>query len=369
VSKEDNPELLANAFAQLHGEVFASGQMASVNMQRSFQRYLPSAYMLLSNDSGNDIYRGNCGGTRKFRSAPLAALGDTLKSRKCRRYSVETYGLNRWASFTGDWQERRNIGDHSGYDFRSAGVAVGFDQRFSRNAFAGIAFGYDNAYQDFRTIQSRNQTDAFRSILYGGVKSGNVYADGYAGYTKSWHNTRRDINIDAFNGVARSKYSNDMFSTGFEVGRKFGFFTPSVGLHYIHLSTPGVTETGASDANLHVRSNSYNSLRLPIGAKLSRDIESRGLRPRSNIVWTPELRVHYIREMADDSVRVRTSFDNIRSVSFAADSGSWGRNSGRFGVGVNARLSNQLNFRMDYDYEVFDFTSASALSATLGVKW
>jgi uncharacterized protein with beta-barrel porin domain len=246
-------------------------------------------------------------------------------------------------------------------------VVVGLDRRVTRNVFAGVAFAYDNAYQSFSTIQSNSQIDAFRTTLYGGWRSGNVFADGYAGYTKNWHNTRRDINIGTFNEVAKSKYSDNMFSTGLEIGQNLSFgrshLAPSVGFHYIHLSTPSITEAGAGDANLHVHSNSYNSLRMPIGARMSRDISSGG------IVWTPEVRAFYICELLDTSARARTSFDGARGASFAADSGNWGRNSARFGAILNAGLTDRLNFRVDYDYEVFDHTAVSEFGATLGVNW
>jgi outer membrane autotransporter protein len=159
-----------------------------------------------------------------------------------------------------------------------------------------------------------------------------------------------------------------MFSTGIEIGRKLRFgqmqLVPSIGLRYIYLGSPSVTETSAADANLYVYGGDYNSLRLPVGAKLSRD-----LRSRNGIVWTPEARAFYVREFCDASAQARTSFDGVRSVSFIADSGKWGRNSGRFGLGLNAKLSGRMNFRIDYDYEVYDHTTADQISTTLGVNW
>jgi outer membrane autotransporter protein len=96
---------------------------------------------------------------------------------------------------------------------------------------------------------------------------------------------------------------------------------------------------------------------------------SRDFAGHNEIVWTPEVRAFYVREMGDDSVRARTSFNGVRSVSFMAESGNWGRNSARLGVGLNAQLSNRLNFRVDYDYEAFDHTATSEFSTTLGVNW
>jgi len=294
----------------------------------------------------NGVYRG---------VAPCAPVGASRGS------------LTRWASFTGEWLERQGIGMYSGYDLRSAGVVVGMDMNFSRSTFGGIAFGYDNAHQSFQTIRADNSIDAFRTALYGGIRSGSIFADGYFGYTKNWNKTCRDINVGTFNETARSKFDDGMFSLGMEVGRKLSFgrtnLTPSIGLHYINLSTPTITESGAGDANLLVHSHEYNSLRIPVGATLSRDIVG------GRMTWTPEARVFYVREMADASVRTGTSFATVSSVPFYAESGSWGCNSGRFGLGLNAQLSNRLNVRVDYDYEVYDHTTADAFTATLGVKW
>ena len=325
------PEELADAFAQLHGEVFASNKEAAAQRQRRFLLQLPSTQVRLA-----------CG---------EACLGE----------------WNRWATLTGDLQGRRNLGRYSGYDLRTAGIAVGIDRHITRNSMFGMAVGYDNSFQDFRTIRSQNQMDTFRSVFYGGWWKGDVYVDGYAGYTKDWYKTRRDMNIGAFHETARSQYNDDMFSTGFEIGRALffgkGWLTPGFGLHYIHLSAPGITETGGGDANLYVHGGRYHSLRMPVGAKWSRDYMGGG------IVWSPEVRAFYVRETADDSVKARISFAGVREVSFESGSGQWGRNSARLGIGLGAMVSSRLNARLDYDVEVYNHTTADTFSATLGVMW
>ncbi|MCL2711179.1 MAG: hypothetical protein FWE95_09895, partial [Planctomycetaceae bacterium] len=148
---------LADAFAQLHGEVFASNKEAAAQLQRRFLLQLPSA---------QDRF-----------------LCDEL----C------VGGWNRWATLTGDWRARKNIGLYSGYDLRMAGIAVGFDRHIDRNTLVGLAFGYDNAFQDFRTIRSQNTMDSFRTVLYKGWWDGNRFANAYAGYTRNEHQTRRNI--------------------------------------------------------------------------------------------------------------------------------------------------------------------------------
>jgi hypothetical protein len=76
-----------------------------------------------------------------------------------------------------------------------------------------------------------------------------------------------------------------------------------------------------------------------------------------------------VREFGDDSVKRQTAFDRVQEVTFNAESGKWGRNSGHFGVGLNAKLTERVNFRFDYDFEIYNHTSAGVASAALGVKW
>jgi outer membrane autotransporter protein len=140
--------------------------------------------------------------------------------------------------------------------------------------------------------------------------------------------------------------------------------TPSVGLHYIHHSSPTVTESGAGDANLIIHAHRYNSLRVPIGARLSRECSFGG-----GMVWTPEVRAFYICELADASVRVGTSFAAAPGVPFYSESGDWGRNSGRFGAGLGVQLTDWLKFRVDYDHEVYTHTSANWFGTSLGVRF
>ena len=328
----NDPQGLANAFAQLHGEVFASSKEAAAQMQRRFQRLLPT---------GRDLF----------------TVGDLPK--KC----------NLWGTITGDWNARKHIGQYSGYKLSSVGVAVGADRAITTNILVGVALGYDNTNQNFRSIHSHAQIDAFRTMVYGSWFNGDLYCDAYGGYTKNQYKTSREINIDnVFTTTARSRYKDDLASVGLDFGRTMWvgglLFTPSMGVHYIHLGSPGATETDGGDARLHVASGNYQSLRSPVGLKVG--LPSMG---HDGIAWIPEVRAFYVREWADDSARVHTSFDGVRDVSFTADSGQWGRNSGRLGAGLGVRFMDHANLRLDYDYEVYNHTNLSEFSVTLGVNW
>ena len=324
---------LADAFAQLHGEVFATSRYAVARQQHRFQQLMPT---------GREFFhQGNM---------PVK--------------------WNRWGLFTGDWRQRDGIGRYSGFDVSSGGLAFGVDGSIGQQAIIGVAFGYDHSQLSFRSIRSSSQIDAIRTMVYGSWYNGHYYVDAYGGYTKNFHQTRRHIDIaNAFSRTARSRYSDDMGVVGLEFGRiwRWGDFamTPNVGLHYIRLYSPDITERDASIANLFVNSSHYESLRMPLGVKLSRQLVGK----KRGILWTPEARIAYIRELADTSTRVRTSFDEMRDVSFYAKSGNWGRHSLRVGVGAGAVVSRHFNFRLDYDFEVYNHTSVHGFGGTIGAHW
>ena len=343
--EKDDHQALADAFAQLHGEAYAATQVASVNLQRNFVRLLPSA-------------------GERLMTPQEAALS--------LRGQVPGALWNRWGTLTGSWSERDKLEQFSGYRLQTFGVAVGMDRRIMNNFLIGGAVAYDNVNQEFKSIYSEDQSNAFRALLYSGWRAGNTFIDGYAGYSKSWHETERSIDITnsthPFSGIAKSKYSDDMMAAGIEAGHKLYFassqLTPSVGLHYVHLSTPDITETGAGAAVLHMHSNKYDSLRLPVGVRWNTNFTW-----GYGIVWTPELRAYYVGELGDTTTRIQSSFGNARDVSFYSESGDWGQHSGRIGLGLNTQWRNRVNFRVDYEHEAYKHTSINRLGAALGVNW
>ena len=376
----------AGAFTQLHGEMFAASPMNLIGMQQTFYRRLPSIRDRSRDTFYDEVFLGQSTLTEQSPKNVRISINFPFFTYK---YSYGTDLNNspdalsvpsvpsvaasnmhtRWTAFTGDWQDRRNVGSFSGYDLRNVGVIHAAENR-SGNFFHGTALSYDNVYQKFDTIQSDCRIDIFRLALYSGSRHGNFSSDSYIGYTRNWSKTRRHIDfIDTpgAGGVARSRFTNNMFGLGFESRQdmRFGWsrLTPSMGMHYTHLSRLRAVEHGAGEANLSANARHFDSVRFPMGAKLSHDFWT------GYFLWRPEVRAFYIREVADASVRTRTSFNEVREVPFFADSGKWGRNCGRFGTGLTVQMMDRLSFQIDYDYEVYEWTSASEFGMTLGVMW
>ncbi|MCD8140845.1 MAG: autotransporter domain-containing protein [Planctomycetaceae bacterium] len=332
----------ADALAQLHGEVFAAGQDASLRLQRGFVN-----------------------ASRSARTRTVDALA------ACRPGASVRRPYNVWATANHSWFDRTGKGGYSGFDLESHGFAIGMDRTFSQTVFGGIAFGYDSATQSFDSIRSRAEYDVFHAMVYGGHHTDTWMVDGYLGYGKNWHETRRHISIGepdmAFSGSPTAKYNDNLFSLGVDVGQNIAVcpvvLTPSVGLHYSHLRTPSIAERGGNEANLRASGSHADTLRLPVGVTAALEYDVDGVRLR------PQVRAFYQAELADGDATSRTRFAAAPGYEFKAKSGKWGRHTGRFGAGVEAEVRDSVSVRVDYDFEVGSRVRAHELMFNIAVKW
>jgi uncharacterized protein with beta-barrel porin domain len=344
--RSDDPQALADAFAQLHGEVFASNRTAAAHRVRKFQSLLPVAA-----------------------DRPVPRLSEDTALNGMTLGNSPHSDWKRWGTLTGDLMSRDSLGGNSGFSVFSGGFAVGTDRYISRNYFVGGAIGYSLSFHNFASIESSDVANSIHSMLYGGWRFVNTFADTYIGYSKDMHSTLREIHIGDFSGQARGKYADDIFTMGFGVGHRALFekflITPYFGAHFVYLSSPSVKEIGAGAADLIVEGDRYVSLRTPAGVKLNWEFEDTYYKR----VWMPEVRVFCVREWGDVSSRATTSFAGAQNVSFFADGGNLQRDSLQLGMGVNTQLRNRMTFRMDCDFEIYKHTTVSSFGATLGRNW
>ncbi|MCD8349761.1 MAG: autotransporter domain-containing protein [Planctomycetaceae bacterium] len=332
----------ADALSQLHGEVFAAGQDASIRMQRGF------------------VNASRAARTRAVDALAACRPGASVQ----RPYTV-------WATASNSWFDRRGKGGYSGFDLESHGFAIGMDRSFSQTVFGGIAFGYDSATQRFDSIRSRAEYDVFHAMVYGGYHNDNWRVDGYLGYGKTWHETRRQISIGepgmAFSSSPTAKYNDNLFAVGVDVGRNIALcpvvLTPSVGLHYTHLRTPSIAERDGYEANLRASGSNADTLRLPVGVTAAMEYVVDDVRIR------PQVRAFYLAELADGDATSQTRFAAAPQYDFRAKSGKWGRHTGRFGAGLEAEVRDRVSVRVDYDFEVGSRVRAHELMFNVAVRW
>ncbi len=332
----------ADALAQLHGEVFAAGQDASIRLQRGFV---------------------NASRAARTRTADALAA--------CRPGAASPAPYTIWATASNAWFDRKGKGGYSGFDLESHGFAIGMDRAIGQNVFAGVAFGYNSADQHFDSIRSRAEYDVFHAMVYGGYHNDNWLVDGYLGYGKNWHETRRRISIGepemAFSASPTAKYNDNLFAVGVDAGRNIALcpvvLTPSIGLHYTHLRTPSIAERDGREANLRASASSADTLRLPVGMTAAWEHVVDDVRIR------PQVRAFYQAELGEGDATSTTRFASAPRHEFKAKSGKWGRHTGRFGVGVEAAVRDRVSLRLDYDYEVGSRVRSHEVLFNVAVKW
>ncbi len=337
---------VVRAFSELHGEIYETAIFAQADMQRGF----------------NDLIlrrRIYCEHAREFKA---------LRAQSPRRLSlVETMRQSRelWVQFTGGGNFRSAIGKYSAYDMGRFGVATGFEQLITGNFFGGLAFGYDQGMLKLSSLPSSDRLEAFRLSIYGEYHKNDWSTTAYFGYAKNWHNVEREINF--LHETARSKFNDDVLTAGIEVNKTLHWnsvrFIPTIAMSYVNVQSPYVEETGAYPANLYVHGNNYNSLRVPMGVRINSDHVLQRMR------FTPEFRLFYIPELAEDRINSVTAFATDPTNAFVVDAGVNGRNGLRVGVGVTAEVTQRISLGIDYDAEIWNGYSRHDVGGNVTVRW
>jgi uncharacterized protein with beta-barrel porin domain len=353
--------IVAPALNQLHAEAYVTQMSFATQLQRDFNNRLMNWRNMVAN---NGYYGyGDPGNYSDYRGSSVHRM---------RRYDL-------WATVSAESMTRQRIGDYSGYKGEVCGATIGAEWKFSPCSYGGIAFGYDDASLLYRQIDADNDLRAARVSLYGGYVNSCWYSSGYIGYSKDWHDTTRRIRVPAFVtdnynapgfwADARGRHNDNVFSTGFEMGKFFSCYDlniiPTIGVNYIFVHSPRVLETNASSANLVVNSASYNSLQMPVGVRTNIDICV-----FSELILTPELRLFGVTEWADRGVHRSASFRDAQGAGvFYNEGGAWGRNGFLFGLGVTAQCCCRIIVGLNYDCESWKEYNRHIGSAFLNYRW
>jgi len=203
---------------------------------------------------------------RYGRPVLLALNGDTLPG------GFRMEGNENWGIFaTGNVAAGRtkDTAIQSDGAFRSAGITVGTDYRFTRNLIAGIMGGYNRTRSRLDDLGSTAAIDTVTLGVYGTYYRQGFYVDGLANY--GWNNTDKDRRI-VYPGVDRTAFSDQRGRTwAFSGGAGYDYqvqnwvFTPRIMLDYIGLATDDYTESGADSLNLHVDGQRTKTLQGQIG--------------------------------------------------------------------------------------------------------
>lgn len=272
----------------------------------------------------------------------------------------------RWGVFAaGNYGTGDKRGDDA-YSFRSYGITVGADYRFSDRFIAGLAAGSYQARTDIDDGGSKARLNHRSLSAYGTYQRERLHIDGHFGYGWNRHDNDRKI---SFPGIARTAHSEPGGSqiegyggVGYEI--PFGRLQviPSLSLQYVKYRIDSYVETGADSLNLSADAQTSESLRGRAGGRVGYALRAGAVKV------TPSVWAFYAREFGDTSVpatvRLAQGGDSCTVTAHASPR----RDSFQAGAGISlggpAGISAYLNYNADFDLENYQDHSIGA-----GVRW
>jgi uncharacterized protein with beta-barrel porin domain len=218
-------------------------------------------------------------------------------------------GSGIWGLAYGDYAHQEERGLSNGYIARLWGNCLGFDRKFMGDSLRlGLAQGF--SWGRIRSKDNSGRTDitSYQTGLYGEYEGKKLpyVLDAILTYGYNDYDSSRNVVFGGINRTASSDYSGQQLSSYFEAGYKFKHnnfdIIPLVALNYTHLRIAGYTETGAGALGLTVDAQSYDTLQLGGGFRISCAIEGK------NILFTPELHLRYFYDTINDSQATLASF-------------------------------------------------------------
>ena len=293
-------------------------------------------------------------------------------------------GSSRWVMwdtpFATRERQRRDDG-YLGYNYTTSGFATGLSRLIGDSSAIGLAVGYDYRKQDGRNdYYMKDRADAFHAALYGGTSIGCFFFDAYAGYSRAWHRSKRQMEQTLSPIVNSGNFNDTILSAGVKATYVWILpnemrVTASAGLDYSHVSLDGFHEkslTGPTNATLlRVRDSSYDALRLPIMVSANKTFTSNFLKFGGVCsLWTPEVRAGWVPQFGARRAEVGANFNYPgTNVNFKSNSADRGTSYGTIGAGVKLKLKDKYIFALDYDLNYRSKNTQHVLTAAYGVSF
>ena len=358
----------ANSMA---GDIYPDMMGASANAQREFRAALPSIYSYSQTAHYQD--RADAG------VASIDALADMDSA----NYAVVCPTTmcspgSKWVMWDVPFmmKETRKFDDgYLGYDQKVSGFATGISRMFGNSSAIGLAVGYDARKMTGRDeYYMKNNADTFHTALFGGTNIGNMFIDGYAGFSRSWNRTERDV-YDAPVHRNKANYHDTVLSAGVKLSYVLILqndmrITPSIGVDFSHVRMSGVNERSntAGVELLSTGRSNYSSLAVPLMVTANKTFSSGFLAFGGfNSLWTPEVRAGYVPRFGDTRAEVDMATNG--GINYKAQSSKLSGSYGTVGGGLKIKLRNKYIFGVDYDYLFGSKYSNHSLTAMYGVSF
>lgn len=251
---------------------------------------------------------------------------------------------------------------YSGYNGEFGLAALGYDAPVTENLRLGLGLGYSGG--QLRGAGVTTNLHTWFASLYGTLalpQEVTLDADLTYGYTRARLNGAYTWPVaDSTSG----RYTANTFSGTLKASRGLLPFgdaglrvTPSIALEAAHSVRAAFTESGSS-LTKHFSESTMNTLDVPVGVTIGRDLEYGGGTLR------PELSAYYVRRMADTRASSNVALMD-GTTSSSVSGASSGRNLLRANLGGRITTQGKMDFSIFYNGEIGDHTTHNGLTLEL----
>ena len=253
-------------------------------------------------------------------------------------------GISFWMGGDVRFGTRDATGTIAGSTFRSDGVSVGADRRFSNNLVLGVGVGFAREKADIGTDGSNSKGTGSSIAFYGSYQpTRNTFVDALIGYgTLSLDSDRY---VEPINAMAHAHRSGDQIfgslGAGYEYRKDGLMVTPYGRLDFSIDRLKQTSETGADQFSLTYFDQKSHTLRSALGVR----VESTHEMDYGRV--SPRLRVEY-QHGFEGGLTAEIAYSDLNSQRYAVTSDPTNRNTIALGLGSDFALSKGLTIGVDY---------------------
>lgn len=362
---------------QVIGEVQRASEK---EVKRAFNTLGPSAYLRGATVARkNTLKLSDTVQNRMENRRTLVCLNQTEKEPLLLAYNGEDIGRfvgadpqeksrNAWGNLFGQWGEQETTSRMAGFDYTTAGGAMGCDVAIFEKGLLGAGFGYSATGIDMDGSDSRSDMKEFSLSGYGSWLFDKAYVESMVSFGKGEMEMDKKTRIGSTRSVSTSSHDMDRVSVaaggGYYFQKNDWLITPSATLHYMTLSQEGFREKGGG-ASLWVSSQSTDFLSLEAGVTLSRVFDQKGA------FWVPEVSIAWNHEFDLDEGVVTAGFGDTRGAggSFTINETTPETDSALIGAGLRFLAQNGVTSSVSFTTELKKNYTAYGLLADVRVAF
>lgn len=300
-----------------------------------------------------------------FSELKLAYQGNSLAQlNPVTGVAADDQGL--WVQAAGASGNVDSDGNARGYDYRSGGIAGGYDGDVNNNFRAGIAIGYANTDLDTEDAPDNAQVDSYELAVYGRYRSGPWTYKGIVGIGENDNETERAVIVGGLQRTASADFNSQTAFAYVESAYRFSvadyYVEPLAAAQWSTAKHDGFTEQGAGSLNLVVNGQRAERTRTYLGARVDWFIEDR-------IERMVEIRGLWIHDFDDAAPPMDASLSGSGTATFAVSSVEPKRDAALLGAGIAGTINKEKRLYLDYNVELRGDDTTHLIVGGFNYQW